>query len=110
MNAICTKLGKHADPYQIFDLMGGVSTTGLFATMIGRMRMPVKKARERYAGLCKDIYANKRDFFASASPDAENNSKQSSEKLEKSIDELVLMECPAADEPFFDTRSNSSNV
>jgi calcium-independent phospholipase A2-gamma len=110
VNAVCSKLGRRVDPYQIFDLVGGVSTTGFFAIMIGRMRMRAHSAREAYLGLSEEIFQDKRDFFQTFDPHKPAPPQPAITPLERSIQELVSKACEHPDATFFDNRSDSTNT
>jgi len=43
-------------PCHYFDFIGGTSTGGLTAIMLGRLRMSVDEAIEEYKELCKDVF------------------------------------------------------
>lgn len=109
INAVCTRMQRRLDPHQIFDLIGGVSTTGVAAIMMGRLRMRAHEARQAYIQLCRPIFVNKIRFFASLDrnirlPPYEGPS------LSEAIEELVWGRCGSLDETFFDTRDDSTNV
>ncbi|KAF2659067.1 FabD/lysophospholipase-like protein [Lophiostoma macrostomum CBS 122681] len=110
VNAVCSKLGRCVDPYQIFDLIGGVSTTGFFAVMIGRMRMRAHSAREAYLGLSEEIFQDKRDFFQTQDPHKPAPPQPPISSLERSTQELVSKVCENPDAMFFDNRNDSTNV
>jgi hypothetical protein len=97
------------DPYQIFDLIGGVSTTGLLAIMIGRLRMRLHRAREAYVDISKTVFKDKRNFFNTLDPHA-SKPQDNSVSLETDIKELLSREVDNVDETFFDSRSGSTNV
>lgn len=109
VNAICSRIGRRVDPYQIFDLIGGVSTTGAIAILIGRLRMRVHRAREAYVDLAKTMFKDKLNFFVSLDPHAPPP-EPGTQTLENGIKELVGKESDNIDELFFDQRSDSTNV
>jgi calcium-independent phospholipase A2-gamma len=88
--------------------MGGVSTTGLLAIMIGRLRMRAHRAREAYVNIAKAIYTDKWQFFWSLDPHVQPPA--GSLDLETCIKDLVAKESKYPEEQFFDTRSDSTNV
>ncbi|OBT85481.1 hypothetical protein VE02_06195 [Pseudogymnoascus sp. 03VT05] len=47
------------EPWQYFDLMGGISTGGIIAIMLGRLRMTIPECIEAYTGLSKAIFTPK---------------------------------------------------
>lgn len=109
VNAICIRMGRRVDPYQIFDLIGGVSTTGLLAIMIGRMRMRVHRARDAYKDIVKMVFSDKRNFFLSLDPHAPQLHDDRG-VLQDNIKELVAKESESAEDRFFDQRPDSTNV
>jgi patatin-like phospholipase/acyl hydrolase len=68
VNAICVKIGQRLDPHQIFDLTGGSSLGGVIAIMLCRLKMQPHQAREAYKQISKQVFYNKRDFFAAFDP------------------------------------------
>lgn len=50
-------------PCQIFDMMGGTSTGGLVAIMLGRLQMTVDQAIEEYLVLSKMVFGEKKRAF-----------------------------------------------
>lgn len=47
-------------PWQVFHLMGGTSTGGLIAIMLGRLRMTTQEALKAYGTLSRSIFAKKK--------------------------------------------------
>lgn len=62
-------------PCQIFDMMGGTSTGGLVAIMLGRLQMTVDQAIEEYLVLSKTLFASKKSFFSHGKYNATNLAK-----------------------------------
>ncbi|KFY22519.1 hypothetical protein V493_06531 [Pseudogymnoascus sp. VKM F-4281 (FW-2241)] len=50
------------EPWQYFDLMGGTSTGGIIAIMLGRLRMTISECIEAYMELSKAIFTPKRSW------------------------------------------------
>jgi patatin-like phospholipase/acyl hydrolase len=46
-------------PCDYFDLIGGTSTGGLIAIMLGRLRMTIKECRDAYMSLSKEAFQAK---------------------------------------------------
>ncbi|KFX90066.1 hypothetical protein V490_06669 [Pseudogymnoascus sp. VKM F-3557] len=51
------------EPWQYFDLMGGTSTGGIIAIMLGRLRMTIPECIEAYTELSKAIFTPRRSVF-----------------------------------------------
>ncbi|KAJ7830907.1 acyl transferase/acyl hydrolase/lysophospholipase, partial [Mycena olivaceomarginata] len=64
-------------PVNYFDLIGGTSTGGLIALMLGRLRMSVKDSIEAYGQLAKEVFSQGSD------------KKLKTSKLEKAIKQIV---------------------
>ncbi|KFY38174.1 hypothetical protein V495_06714 [Pseudogymnoascus sp. VKM F-4514 (FW-929)] len=47
------------EPWQVFDLIGGTSTGGIIAIMLGRLKMPIAECIEAYLSLSRKIFAEK---------------------------------------------------
>ncbi|KAF2714998.1 FabD/lysophospholipase-like protein [Pleomassaria siparia CBS 279.74] len=109
VNAICSKMGRRADPYQIFDLIGGASTGGVLAVMLGRLRMRAHRAREAYVQISKAIFLDKWNFFASLDPHTPQRNHEA-ESLDNILKEIIIHEKVNINDPFFDTRTDSTNV
>lgn len=43
-------------PCEIFDMIGGTSTGGLIAIMLGRLQMSVEQVLDEYTDLSKDVF------------------------------------------------------
>ncbi|KAK0647495.1 hypothetical protein DIS24_g7654 [Lasiodiplodia hormozganensis] len=50
-------------PHQYFDLMGGTSTGGIIAIMLGRLRMPVDACIRAYTALAKEAFVPKHPYL-----------------------------------------------
>lgn len=68
-------------PCEVFDMIGGTSTGGLIAIMLGRLRMSVDQAIEEYRNLSKEVFGEKKMFFSDGSFKATN--------LQKAIQSVV---------------------
>jgi len=51
---------KSLKPYKYFDLIGGTSTGGIIAVLLGRMRLTVDECLELYSELAKDVFGQER--------------------------------------------------
>lgn len=97
------------DPYEIFDMIAGVSTMGLIATMIGRLRMRVHEAREAYMGIARSIFIDKWKFFVTHDPHVMLPPIHEP-TLEETVSEMVMKQSGNLSEPFFDGRDGATNV
>ncbi|RDW62196.1 hypothetical protein BP6252_11629 [Coleophoma cylindrospora] len=68
-------------PADFFDLIGGTSTGGLIALLLGRLRLSVPQARREYVRIAEQVFSR-----PSLSP---NKNAFDSQKLEKAIKELL---------------------
>ncbi|KAI9834433.1 MAG: hypothetical protein M1826_002587 [Phylliscum demangeonii] len=55
------KRGFPLEPWQEFDMIGGTSTGGLLAIMLGRLRMSLEECEAAYLQLSKDIFKPSRN-------------------------------------------------
>ncbi|KEP45484.1 calcium-independent phospholipase A2-gamma, partial [Rhizoctonia solani 123E] len=54
------KASGKVHPYEHFDLIAGTGTGGIIACMLGRLRMPVEKAKLEFAKLAEDVFKDKK--------------------------------------------------
>lgn len=65
VNSERKQLGKESvKPCQLFDLIGGTSTGGLIAVMLGRLEMSVDECIDAYLKICKHIFVKERKTFS----------------------------------------------
>lgn len=76
-------------PCEVFDLIGGTSTGGLIAIMLGRLGISVDQAIEEYRDLSKEIFGDKKMFFSDGIFKATN--------LQKAIQSVVQRYDPQGD-------------
>lgn len=50
-------------PCEIFDMIGGTSTGGLIAIMLGRLRMTVDETLQEYRRLAKTVFSDTKNVF-----------------------------------------------
>ncbi|KAI9733882.1 MAG: hypothetical protein M1834_002537 [Cirrosporium novae-zelandiae] len=50
------KLDKEPIPADFFDLIGGTSTGGLIALLLGRVRLPVSEALQEYINISRKVF------------------------------------------------------
>lgn len=109
VNAICVKIGQRLDPHQIFDLTGGSSLGGVIAILLCRLQMQAHRAREAYKRIAKQVFLNKRDFFASLDPQAPAPHSDGKD-LEDEIKAVIHEELGTQDERLLDPRDDSGDV
>ncbi|CUA77372.1 Kinesin light chain [Rhizoctonia solani] len=51
---------ENIQPYEHFDVIAGMGTGGISACMLGRLRIPIDKAIEKYAKLVEDVFKDKK--------------------------------------------------
>jgi patatin-like phospholipase/acyl hydrolase len=86
------QVGDKLQPWEVFDMIGGTSTGGLIAVMIGRLRMTLDQCEEAYLDLGKRIFQRKynpvdiphrlKNFW-------DAGEKFSGEELEAAIKEII---------------------
>ncbi|KAF2798390.1 FabD/lysophospholipase-like protein [Melanomma pulvis-pyrius CBS 109.77] len=109
VNAVCSKIGRRADPFQIFDLLAGTSSGGILAIMLGRLRMRAHKAREAYTQITRAMFVEKWNFFVSIDPQA-HLPPIDEEGLNNSIKSVITRANENFDDDFLDPRHDSTNV
>jgi len=119
VSAIGKRIGRKMEPYQIFDIIGGTSTGGLLAIMLGRLRMPSTEALNAYLSLSRTLFTNKIHFFkqkqhlirpgnqAQLAQEIPNDQAQS---LEDELKGLVRSYVDHEEEPFWDAKVDSPHV
>ncbi|KAJ7886956.1 acyl transferase/acyl hydrolase/lysophospholipase [Mycena leptocephala] len=87
-------------PCDYFDLIGGTSTGGLIALMLGRLRMSVKDAVKAYGELSKEVFSDVKSHGS--------DGRFKASKLEKAIKGIVGAHSASQDpeEGMEDTREN----
>ncbi|KAJ7848220.1 acyl transferase/acyl hydrolase/lysophospholipase [Mycena leptocephala] len=82
-------------PCEYFDLIGGTSTGGLIAIMLGRLRMPVGDAIGAYDELAQNVFSETKFFF--------QDGKFKASRLEAAIKKIVGEKSKDANEPMMDS-------
>ncbi|PGH23009.1 hypothetical protein AJ80_02924 [Polytolypa hystricis UAMH7299] len=80
------------EPWQLFDMIGGTSTGGLIAVMLGRLRMSLDECEKTYLTFSEKIFQPKRKRFAfgsKASDFLQANGRFDSKALEAAIKECI---------------------
>ncbi|KAJ7819757.1 hypothetical protein B0H14DRAFT_2600393 [Mycena olivaceomarginata] len=88
-------------PCDYFDLIGGTSTGGLIALMLGRLRMSVEDAVKAYGQLAKEVFSDVKPLGS--------DGRFKASKLEKAIKEIVRAKSALQDpeERLEDTQNNA---
>lgn len=68
-------------PCEIFDLIGGTSTGGLIAILLGRLELSVQQAIDEYRVLSKVIFGPKKAFW--------KDGKFKASRLERAVEGIV---------------------
>ncbi|KAI0845105.1 phospholipase [Daldinia vernicosa] len=76
-------------PCDVFDLIGGTSTGGLIAIMLGRLEMDVDECISVYSELMRSIFKKKWNWFP-ISLTGKSRSRFKSAKLESAIKEAII--------------------
>ena len=76
-------------PCDYFDLIGGTSTGGIIAILLGRLRLDVRRCIEIYSELSQEIFRNDRSLRISRFKLPTGPTRFSGQVLEKSIKEFL---------------------
>lgn len=68
-------------PCDIFDLIGGTSTGGLIAILLGRLELSVQRAIQEYRDLSKVIFGSRKAFW--------KEGKFKASRLERAVEGIV---------------------
>ncbi|KAH0443799.1 ankyrin repeat protein [Colletotrichum camelliae] len=82
----------HLQPWQVFDLIGGTSTGGIIALMLGCLRMSVDECYEVYMKLSKTIFKPKRwkcNVFSRSIDLISANERYDSAKMEELVKQII---------------------
>ncbi|KAI9742109.1 MAG: hypothetical protein M1834_000499 [Cirrosporium novae-zelandiae] len=105
--------GFELQPWQEFDIIGGTSTGGLLAIMLGRLRMTLKECEDAYLTMSRDIFEpvrNKSNFVARANDFLQANGRFKSGSLENSIKRILRGRGLSEDELLQDEREDSCKI
>ncbi|KAF4872538.1 Vegetative incompatibility protein HET-E-1 [Colletotrichum siamense] len=86
------KSEDHLQPWQVFDLIGGTSTGGIIALMLGCLRMSVDECYEVYMKLSKTIFKPKRwkcNVFSRSIDLISANERYDSAKMEELVKQII---------------------
>jgi calcium-independent phospholipase A2-gamma len=117
VTAVGRRIGRKLEAFQIFDIIGGTSTGGLLAIMLGRFRIPSDKALNAYLDLSKTLFTNKYHFFKQKQhlirPGTQSvltEPEPEAHSLEQELKALAKTHLDDEEEPFWDTDIESPNV
>ncbi|KAI8236273.1 Vegetative incompatibility protein HET-E-1 [Colletotrichum sp. SAR 10_99] len=82
----------HLQPWQVFDLIGGTSTGGIIALMLGCLRMSVDECHDVYMKLSKTIFKPKRwkcNVFSRSIDLISANERYDSAKMEELVKQII---------------------
>ncbi|OJJ45838.1 hypothetical protein ASPZODRAFT_167556 [Penicilliopsis zonata CBS 506.65] len=88
-------------PCDVFDLIGGTSTGGLIAIMLGRLKMTVQECLDEYDALMKEVFGSGwfHKHIGKTASYIQKSEFYSAEKLEKVIKALLRKRLPAGEDP-----------
>jgi len=96
-------------PYQYFDLIGGTSTGGLNALLLGRLRMSTKEALELYPAFAQAVFGTPKSKLRIPFQGG-RSTRYSAAAMESEIKKIVqnkLKEEGGADSPMLDSREDA---
>ncbi|KAF8854495.1 FabD/lysophospholipase-like protein [Acephala macrosclerotiorum] len=96
-------------PWQEFDMIGGTSTGGLLAIMLGRLRMSIDQCEDAYMKFSEDIFTSP-NAIAKAYNLLNATGRFSTQALETNIKEFIDSAGLAQSEKFDDSRDGSCKV
>lgn len=86
-------VNSQLQPWQFFDMMGGTSTGGLLAIMLGRLRMSLDDCETAYLRLSESIFTPKRtgiDLLGRAKDKWKASGKFDHKGLESSVIDIIV--------------------
>lgn len=106
-------LSEKKEPWQEFDLIGGTSTGGLLATMLGRLRMGTDECEKKYAELSEAISTpvkNRFNFFSRGIDFLNANGRFNALPLENEVQAAIEKTGEDKDASFKDSRADACRV
>ncbi|KAJ8109063.1 hypothetical protein OPT61_g7729 [Boeremia exigua] len=110
LQAVMAKVHPNKKPWEVFDLIGGTSTGGLIAIMLGRLRMSIGDCIKRYKDFMTEIFGSGYGKIGQAASLVFNGSKYGSNDLEKVIKGIVRQELGDENAPLLDDRKDACKV
>lgn len=89
LRSLMRKIAPKAKPCDHFDMIGGASTGGLIAIMLGRLEMSVQECIDAYTSLSSEIFAKGNRKLFPVSWRGKLKSRFDFGKLEREIKEMV---------------------
>ncbi|CZR57037.1 uncharacterized protein PAC_06926 [Phialocephala subalpina] len=106
LQAVFTAAKITKDPWQVFDMIGGTSTGGLIAIMLGRLKMSIKECIDNYNEVMVKVFPK----VVSGAWNAGGGSRYEASKLEKAIREVVKKQLGNEEALLFDSSDNPCKI
>ncbi|KZL79415.1 ankyrin repeat protein, partial [Colletotrichum incanum] len=100
----------HLQPWQFFDLIGGTSTGGIIAIMLGCLRMTVEECEDAYIRLAKTIFKPKRwkyNCFSRGMDFLSASERYDSSKLEDVVKAIIKARTGSEKAPLLDLNEDT---
>ncbi|KAF1729923.1 Calcium-independent phospholipase A2-gamma [Beauveria bassiana] len=98
-----------AKPCEVFDLIGGTSTGGLIAIMLGRLEMDVDECISTYVDLMKSVFEKKSSWLP-VSLGGNVKAQFDSKKLRSAVDQAINQSGASPQDRFNDGQSRGCRV
>ncbi|KAK7705080.1 hypothetical protein SLS57_010192 [Botryosphaeria dothidea] len=106
LEAVMDKAAPGKEPWQVFDIIGGTSTGGLIAIMLGRLRMNVKDCITFYEDAMDKVFKGGRNVWKFI----RKGEFYDASILEGCIKDLIRKQLGSDDEKLFDERTDACKV
>ncbi len=113
MKQVSRKRGRQVQPWEEFDMIGGTSTGGLLAVMLGRLRMTLDDCQAAYLQLSERIFNPRRrklNYAGKAKDFLLANGRFDSEELEAVIKEILVDRCKMPEDELLQEKDPKCNV
>ncbi|CEJ54942.1 hypothetical protein PMG11_01228 [Penicillium brasilianum] len=100
LKEVMDKGAPNKKPCEVFDLIGGTSTGGLIAIMLGRLKMTVQECLDEYSALMSEVFGSGwiHDHVTKPARYAVTGAFYSADTLEKVIKSLLRKRLPAGED------------
>ncbi|KAL9118731.1 MAG: hypothetical protein Q9187_004721 [Circinaria calcarea] len=101
MSGLSKNYGRAVQPWEVFDMIGGTSTGGLIAVMLGRLRMSIKDCESAYLKISERIFQPKRNALnklGQAKDFLQANGRFDYRYLEAAIKEVLVDYCEKSED------------